>query len=113
MVIESDPPDPAATPGPEEAEATAESFSEGIIRFYRARTILDRGGTDADCELAWTYLRDLEPEHLPPDARSAFGKLVGLMFRQALEDEPDYAVFRRSVLHIAAIVDAFIDSEDA
>lgn len=97
--------------GPD-SDADANRYAEGIIRFYRARTILSRGGEPADCQLAWNYLSPLEPNHLPPVARPAFFALVYFMYGQTLADAMSCADFCIQVADIATIIDDFLDNLD-
>lgn len=91
------------------ADELAERYSEGIIRFYRARTILSRGADSDVCDLAWSYLKPLEPHHLPPVARPAFFALAYFMYGQAMHDDLDHEEFSAHVLDIAGIIDRYLD----
>jgi hypothetical protein len=97
---------------PESGQASATDanrYADGIIRFYRARTILTRGARPAECQLAWTYLSRLEPRHLPPGARPAFFALVHFMHGQTFDDSLSCADFKRQVFGIATIIDGLLD----
>jgi hypothetical protein len=91
------------------AEFQIHRFAEGIIRFYRARTILSRGADDALAGLAWSYLDRLEPDQLPAVARPAFFDLGYFVRLQTLGMEFDHEGFRRRVLDVATILDGFLD----
>lgn len=95
-----------------DSDQLAERYSEGIIRFYRARTILGRSEGSSACELAWTYLKMLEPHHLPPPARPGFFELAYFMYGQALGEGLDHSRFRTHVLGIADDIDSFLDRLD-
>jgi len=91
------------------AEIQMHRFAEGIIRFYRARTILGRGADDLLAGLAWSYLERLEPAQLPAVARPAFFDLGYFMRVQTLSKDFDHDGFRRRVLDVATIIDGFLD----
>ncbi len=99
----SDPPDFQAP------ELQVRRFAEGIIRFYRARTILARGANEELSGLAWTYLQHVEPGQIPGVARPAFFDLTYFMRVQSPEREFDHAGFRRRVLDVALIIDGYLD----
>lgn len=84
-------------------------FAEGIIRFYRARTILGRGGSDELSSLAWSYVAHLEPADVPAVARPAFFDLAYFMRLQSLEGAFDNDGFRRRIVDVAVIMDGFLD----
>jgi hypothetical protein len=90
-------------------DAIAERYASGIIRCYRARTILERVGGDSDWAEAWSHLTPLEPHHVPPRARPTFFELTYLMHAQSKECRPEPLQFRDHVLKIAGIIDDFLD----
>lgn len=91
------------------AEIQIHRFAEGIIRCYRARTILSRGANEELTGLAWSYLEHLEPAQLPGIARPAFFDLVYFIRLQPQRMEFDHDGFRRRVLDVATIIDGFLD----
>jgi hypothetical protein len=99
----SDPPEFGAP------ELQVRKFAEGIIRFYRARTILNRGASAELTGLAWSYLEHLEPGQLPGVARPAFFDLVYFMRLQLPESSFDHAGFRTRIFDVALIIDGFLD----
>jgi hypothetical protein len=98
--------DPSGRPS---AVAQFRKFTEGIVRFYRARAILSRGAGSELSGLAWSYLEQLEPAQVPGVARPAFFDLAYFMRVQLLERDFDHAGFRRRVLDVAVIMDGFLD----
>jgi hypothetical protein len=100
------PGDPPETGG---RKVQVRRFAEGIIRFYRARTILGRGGSDELSWLAWSYVVHLEPADIPAVARPAFFDLAYFMRVQALEGAFDNDGFRTRILDVAVIMDGFLD----
>ena len=99
----------ADAPDRRPAELQILRFAEGIIRFYRARTILGRGAGDELTGLAWSYLEHLEPAQLPGIARPAFFDLAYFIRLQMTRTDFDHAGFRRRVLDVAVIIDGFLD----
>jgi hypothetical protein len=91
------------------AEFQIHKFAEGIIRVYRARTILGRGAGDELTGLAWSYLEHIEPAQLPGIARPAFFDLAYFMRLQTHRLEFDHDSFRRRVQDVAVIIDGFLD----
>jgi hypothetical protein len=98
---------PAATEAGWTATNAPHPFASGIIRFYRARTILhqdsDRG------QQAWRYLEPLMPADLPPSARKEFIDLVCFMQEQKTAGRLDIKAFGRKIRSIAAHIDCFVD----
>ena len=85
-------------------------YAEGIIRFYRARTILgDRAAGAAGADVAWPYLEKLSPHELPASTRWHFIELVYFMQHVASGSEGTAAEFRKRVLAIADLIDAFVE----
>ena len=84
-------------------------YAQGIVRFYRARTILDIGRGASGADLAWCYLKTLSPHDLPASTRWHFIELV--YFRQHIANGSDSAAaeFRKRVLDIVELIDAFVD----
>jgi hypothetical protein len=99
----------ADAPDTRQVELEIRRFAEGIIRFYRARTILARGMSDELSGLAWSYLEQLDPGEVPGVARPAFFDLVYFMRLQTLGDGFDHPGFRRRVLDVAMTLDGFLD----
>jgi hypothetical protein len=91
-------------------------FAEGVIRFYRARTLL-AGETGRDevslrrALRARAYLEPVEPRDLPPIARGAYLDLIYLIHEIELDRSPtaDPGPFVRKVLEIALLIDEFVD----
>jgi hypothetical protein len=88
---------------------TAHPYAEGIIRFYRARTILDNDRPDRCWSRAWRYLNRLGPRDLPSSARREFLELVYFMQEQA--GRADFAAedFCGSIRSIAQLIDTYVD----
>ena len=90
-------------------EPEIQRFADGILRFYRARSILSRGVADELSGLAWSYLSRLEPAQLPGVARPAFFELAYFVRLQRPETTFDHAGFRLRVLDVAVIIDGYLD----
>lgn len=89
--------------------STAHPYAEGIIRFYRARTILDNDRPDRSWSRAWRYLNRLEPHDLPSATRRHFLELV--YFMQEQTGGADFAAedFCERVRSIAQLIDGYVD----
>jgi hypothetical protein len=81
-------------------------YAEGIIRFYRARTILD---SSTDPDRAWRYLEQLLPNDLPASSRWQFLNLVYFMQQDDRDKAARHEEFRERVLTIASLIDNFVD----
>jgi hypothetical protein len=88
-------------------------FAEGIIRFFRARTILEGTPGSGRWQRAWRYLERVEPHYLPPATRKAFFELTYLMQQQVGGDGFDSAQFLAGVRAIAAELDTFVEHLNA
>jgi len=88
-------------------------FAEGIIRFFRARTILDGKPENGRWRRAWRYLERVEPHDLPPATRKAYFELTYFMQQQDRDRDFDSTQFRASVHSIAAELDTFVEHLNA
>jgi len=86
---------------------TPHPYAEGIIRFYRARTVLEGRGAE-DTRRAWRYLEQVSPHDLPASARWHYLDLVYFM-RETEIDHIDAGEFRARVRAIAQLIDGFVD----
>lgn len=84
-------------------------FAQGIIRFYRARSILRNDPGLAGCRRAWGYLKRLGPSDLPPESRHLFLELVYCLGRQTTAEAFESPEFRELVLSVAEAIDTFVD----
>lgn len=98
-----------ATALPEAPRDQAHPYAEGIIRFYRARTIVDSERSERSWRRAWRYLDSLSPRDLPPAARRRFLELVYFMKEQGSGDAFAAHDFRLRVRLIAELIDNFVD----
>jgi len=94
--------------GPPHGKGKAHEYAEGIIRFYRARTILDGNREIRDSLRAWGYLEPLSPHDLPASARWHFLDLVYFM-RQSGSEAFDEQEFSERVRTIAKLIDNVVD----
>ena len=85
------------------------AYAEGIIRFYRARTILDSREGQRPADRAWRYIENLSPHDLPVSARWHFLEVVWFMQQHAGEDDERDDEFRERVLSIASLIDNYVD----
>lgn len=99
----------AASAQAELASRPAHPFAQGIIRFYRARTLLLDEQTESRCRHAWGYLSRLRPHDLPPSVRRDFFELVYFMHEQTGRPRFEAEVFVSRVLSIASTIDGFVD----
>jgi len=99
----------AAEQGSAAPDVQLRAYAEAILRFYRARTILDRDQSEASIDRAWAYLEMLEPSQVPAVARPAFFELAYFAQLQAQPEGFDHAGFRRRVQDVAIIIDGFLD----
>lgn len=88
-------------------------FAEGIIRFYRARTLLEGDAYDTRATRAWRYLDRLSPHHLPPETLQAFFELTYFVREQEGGGDFDADQFRIRVRSIAEQLDSFVDELNA
>jgi hypothetical protein len=89
-------------------------FAEGIIRFYRARTILEGDLNEAArWNRAWRYLEKLSPHDLPPMTRKAFFELTYFMQEQEGHEPFQAEQFRSRVRSIANRLDGYVDELNA
>jgi hypothetical protein len=91
--------------------STPHPYAGGIIRFYRARTILHQDRERG--RQAWRYLEPLMPADLPPSARKEFIDLVYFVQEQNTAGTLDIKEFGRRVRSIAAHIDCFVDELEA
>jgi hypothetical protein len=89
--------------------STAHPYAEGIIRFYRARTILDNDRPDRSWGRAWRYLNRLEPQDLPSATRRHFLELVYFMQEQTGDATFAAEDFCQRVRSIAQHIDSYVD----
>lgn len=87
-------------------------YAAGIIRFYRARTIVDGSPDDVDPDRAWSYLENLTPHDLPASARWHFLDLVYFMHQQSNRTSFDCHSFQSRIHMIAGLIDDFVDGLD-
>jgi len=88
-------------------------FAEGIIRFFRARTILEGELADGRWQRAWKYLERLSPHDLPPASRRDFFELTYFVQQQRNSASFDREQFRSCVRAIAGELDTFVDQLNA
>jgi hypothetical protein len=88
-------------------------FAEGIIRFYRARTILEGDINGSRWKRAWRYLEKLSPHDLPPKVRKQFFELTYFIQEQEGLDGFDADQFHNRVRSIASQLDGFVDELNA
>lgn len=88
-------------------------YAEGVIRFYRARTIVTCDSDPKAGERAWKYLEPLTPHDLPSHVRPQFFELAFFVSSQTDSIDSRLVAFRRRVLEIAARIDEFMDALDA
>ena len=86
-------------------------FAHGVIRFYRARTLLAAGQDDDTAIRAWRYLAPLAPSNLPASVRHLFLELIYIVNQSDDAAVPRARVdnFRALVIKIADRIDAFVD----
>jgi len=87
-------------------------YAEGIIRFFRARTILARESDRQRNECAWHILEKLQPHKLPPVVRLLFLELVYFIQNQTPREKLESFEFCVRVLAIARKLDEFMDDID-
>lgn len=87
-------------------------YAEGVIRFYRARTIVLCEEDPKAGERAWNYLEPLMPHNLPPHVRALFFELAYFVNSCPGTDDSRFAGFRRRVIDIAVRIDEFMDELD-
>jgi hypothetical protein len=85
------------------------AYAEGIIRFYRARTIIHSGEGRQPAARAWRYIKNLSPHDLPASARWHFLEIVWFMQQHAGADDRRDDEFRERVLSIANLIDNYVD----
>jgi len=85
------------------------AFAQGIIRFYRARSILQNARDVASCQRAWRYLERLEPDELPETARAPFFELTYCLRSQSRKRAFESGEFPRRVFDVARLIDGFVD----
>lgn len=85
------------------------AYAQGIIRFYRARSILEKDLNAASCRRAWRYLDRLQPNDLPGAARSAFFELTYLVRSQPRLRAFESGEFPTRVFEITGLIDDFVD----
>jgi hypothetical protein len=88
-------------------------FAESIIRFFRARTILEGELADGRWQRAWKYLERLSPHDLPPASRRDFFELTYFVQQQRDSGAFDREQFRFCVRAIASQLDTFVDQLNA
>ena len=88
-------------------------YAEGVIRFYRARTIVTCDSDPIAGERAWKYLDPLSPHDLPPHVRPLFFELAFFVNSSPEPLDSRLIAFRRRVLEIASSIDRFMDELDA
>ena len=86
-------------------------FAHGVIRFYRARTLLATGHDDEAAIRAWLYLAPLAPSNLPSSVRHLFLELIYIVNQSDDGAAAHVRVdeFRALVIKIADRIDAFVD----
>lgn len=93
-------------------------YVEGIVRFYRARSVLIDAGSGPvarkDAERAWRYLARVGLRHLPHHMTSAHLELIYLVHTLHLDkadsdNHIDPEPFVRHVLDMARMIDDFVD----
>lgn len=94
------------------AQDQVHPYAEGVIRFYRARTILTRDSGQQRYGRAWFYLARLRPHDLPPAARRPFFELVYFMQEQTHRELFHSVEFRWRILKIAEEIDRFMEDFD-
>jgi hypothetical protein len=94
------------------ARMKAHLFADGVIRFYRARTILLVDRDPQKFDRAWRYLSRLLPQDLPPVSRQPFFDLVYLMQEHSGQATSIPYKFSQKILEIADLIDAFVDEID-
>jgi hypothetical protein len=95
---------------PDTPSSQPHPYAQGIIRFYRARTILLVERHEGRHAKAWTYLSRLRPHDLPKSVRRDFFELVYFMHEQAGRPQFESEAFSSRVLAIAGRIDEFVDA---
>jgi hypothetical protein len=93
---------------PAPTNGNVHEYAEGIIRFYRARSILDAARAGDGARRAWRYLEPLCPHDLPTSTRWHFLHLVYFM-QQTDTQEHDEDEFADRVRTIGALIDQYVD----
>lgn len=101
---------------PEGLSGGVHPYAQGIIRYYRARSLLraaaDAGGaTREDALRAWSYLARIEPRSLPRRIRRSHLELVYLVHALDLRgsETADAGRFVAKVHEVAEMIDEIID----
>ena len=87
----------------------AQRYASGIVRFHRARTLLEKHDDTTSWQLVWPIIEELSPRDLPPAARLGFFKLTYFMQGELRKETLDVGSFRSQVLEIAGQIDRFLD----